>query len=80
MRATTLLKQKYVEAVTSGQTNEFIPQVLNSISHNSDEEEQVSSKLREHLCAFKQSDSFGKTVILYLTDHKKYTIDFNCLF
>ena len=41
MRATTLLKQKYVEAVTSGQTNEFIPQVLNSISHNSDEEEQV---------------------------------------
>ena len=28
------------------------------------------------MCAFKQSDSFGKTVTLSLIDHKKYTIDF----
>ena len=33
-------------------------------------------ELTEHLCAFKQSDSFGKTVILSLIDHKKYTIHF----
>ena len=36
----------------------------------------MPSELTEHLCPFKQSDSFGKTVILSLIDHKKYTIDF----
>ena len=33
----------------------------------------MPSELTEHLCEFKQSDSFGKTVILSLIDHKKYT-------
>ena len=33
-------------------------------------------ELTEHLCAFKQSDPFGKTAILSLIDHKKYTINF----
>ena len=36
----------------------------------------MSSELTEHLCAFKQSDSLGKTVILSLIGHKKYTFDF----
>ena len=56
--ATTLLKQKYGEAVAPGKTDEFISQALNSSYQNSDEEEQVPSEFTEHLCAFKQSDSF----------------------
>ena len=36
----------------------------------------MPSGFTEHLHAFKQSDSFGKTVILPLIDHKKYTTDF----
>ena len=36
----------------------------------------MPSEFTEHLRAFKQSDSLGKTVILPLFDHKKYTIDF----
>ena len=54
--ATTLSKQKYVEAVAPNQTDKFISQALNSSNQNSDEEEKVSSELREHLCAFKQCD------------------------
>ena len=73
--ASTFLKQKNAEALAPGQADEFTSQVLNSSNQNSDEE-QVPSELTEHLCAFKQSDSFGKTVILSLIDHKKYTIDF----
>ena len=73
--ATTLLKQKFVEAAAPDQTDEYISQVLNSSNQNSDEEKQVSSEIWEHLCTFKQSDSFGKTIILSLIDHKKiYTI------
>ena len=68
--ASTLLKQKNAEALATGQTDEFTSQVLNSSNQNSDEE-QVPRELTEHLCAFKQSDSFGKTVILFLIDHKK---------
>ena len=64
--ATTFLKQKYAEGVAPGQTDKFISQVLNSSN-----QKQVPSKLIEYLCAFKQSDSFGKTVILSLIDHKK---------
>ena len=56
--ASTLLKQKYAEAVAPRQTNKFISQVLNSSNQNSDKEEQVPSELTEHLCAFKQSDSW----------------------
>ena len=33
-------------------------------------------ELTEHLCAFTQSNSFGKSVVLSLIDHKTYTIDF----
>ena len=69
--ATTLLKQQYVEAAAPDQTDEFISQVLNSSNQNSDEEKQVSSEILEHLCTFKQSDSFGKTIILSLINHKK---------
>ena len=65
------VKQKNAEALAPGQTDEFISQVLNSSNQNSDQEEQVPRELTEHLCAFKQSDSFGKTVILSLIDHKK---------
>ena len=65
-----------MEAVAPDQTDEFISQVLNPSNQNSDEEEQVSSELREHLRAFKQSDCFGKTVIISLIDHRKYTTDF----
>ena len=36
----------------------------------------MPSEFTEHLRAFKQSDSLGKTVILPLFDHKKYTINF----
>ena len=39
----------------------------------------MPSELTEHLCASKQSDSFGKTVILSLIDHRKYTIDFTAI-
>ena len=63
--ATALLKQ-YAEAVAPNKTDKFISQVLNSSNQNSDEKEQVSSEFREHSCAFRQSDSFGKTVILSL--------------
>ena len=44
-------------ALAPGQTDEFISKVLNSSNQNSDQEEQVPCELREHLCAFKQSDS-----------------------
>ena len=54
--ATTLWKQKYVEAVAPNQTDKFISQALNSSNQNSDEEEKVSGELREHLYAFKQCD------------------------
>ena len=59
-QATTLWKQKYAEAAAPGQTDEFISQVLKSSNQNSEEEEQVPCELTENLCAFKQSDSFGK--------------------
>ena len=45
-----------MEAVAPNQTDKFISQALNSSNQNSDEEEKVSSELREHLCAFKQRD------------------------
>ena len=64
------LKQKNAEALAPAQTDEFISQVPNPSNQNSDEEEQVPSELTEHLCAFKQSDSFVKTVILSLIDDK----------
>ena len=58
-----------------GQTDEFVSNVLNSSSKNSDVEKVVPSELAKHILEFQQSDSFRKTVILYLIDHKKYRID-----
>ena len=60
--ASNLLKQKYAEAGSPGQTDEFIAKVLISSNQSLDIEEVVPCELTEHILAFQQSDSFMKTV------------------
>ena len=69
------LEKKFVEVIASGQSDEFIQTVLNDQLSSDSDDDDMPEDLKVLTSIYAESDSLGKSIIISLVDHQKYTKD-----
>ena len=75
-RVKSQLEKRFAEAIAPGQSEELISQILHNEDCNEDDTEPVPEELVVPVKMFKESDYFGKLLVLAVINHGKYTKEF----